>query len=95
MCVSSRVKVHELYHILQMIDNSWGRDSELEIEKAEEVRVWRWGGDGVGRNEMRGGHGPLLRGRASAVIRSLDFTPRPIGNYCLGGVSVLRLAYVT
>ena len=94
MCVSSKVKVHDLYHILQMIDNSWGRDSGLEIEKAEEARVWRWGGDGVGRNEMEEGTGHCSE-EQPAMIRSLDFTPRAIGNYCLGEVSVLCLAYVT
>lgn len=62
MHASFKAKVHDLYHILQMADSSRGRDSGLEVEKAEEARARRWGGDGVGRNEMRGGQGPRLKG---------------------------------
>lgn len=62
MRASFKAKVHDLYHILQMADSSRGRDSGIEVEKAEEARARRWGGDGVGRNEMRGGQGPRLKG---------------------------------
>ena len=55
-------------------------------------------GDGVGmewagtRWKEGKGHGSK---EESTLLGSLDFTPRAIGDYCLGGVSVSCLAYVT
>lgn len=50
LCVSSGVKVRDLYQIPQVIDNRWGRDSGLQAEKAEEAWVvgmgWGWGRQG-------------------------------------------------
>lgn len=74
-----RETVHDLYQILQIIDNSRGRDPEPEVEKAE-AWVWGWGGEGVGREELVGeslvmqeGKGHCSEGQA-ASLRSVDFT---------------------
>lgn len=48
-----REKVHDPYQILQMIDNSRGRDPEPEVEKAE-AWVWGWGGERMGRKALVG-----------------------------------------
>ena len=146
MRASFKAKVCDLYHILQLADGSWGRDSTLLLllllllsrfsrvrlcatpEKTahqaplslgfsrkntgvdchfllQETLCWRLRklrrpgrGEGVGMEwagmkcEEGKGHGFEEQ---SALLGSLDFTPRAIGDYCLGGVSVSCLAYVT
>lgn len=49
---------------------------------------------GVGRTRREEGKGHCSEGQPDK-LRSLDSTPRAIGDYCVGGVSVLPMAYVT